>query len=108
MAISPCLRCQQRFTGPALNLYLSTFDHDQREAYRFVVCFDCASELLTEWRTYALYRDADGQWEYHDPGEGPVAQKHAIDAREPHRNGRGDLQTLPWDAMGLGPQNRGR
>ena len=67
MAWQPCLRCDQRFSGEAQNAYLTIYDGEYREAYRFVVCSECLVELVTEWRNRALYRDSDGDWTYQEP-----------------------------------------
>lgn len=99
MAWSPCLHCDQRFDGEALNLYCSFYDGDEQERYRLVVCPECAAALLEVWRTRALYRDAYGVWIWHDPSEPPVPRKEAREPREPQTMRRyGPDPDLPWEA----------
>lgn len=90
MAWQPCLRCEQRFTGEAENVYLTRYEGDSREAYRFVVCPECASSLLEEWRTRALYRDDDGDWCYVEPQDSPVPRitlRQALEQASPRLAG---------------------
>lgn len=97
MAWAPCLRCDQRFSGEAQNLYLTWFQGDEREAYRFVVCPECADVVVLEWRQRALYKDLDGSWSWHDPSDEPVPRtgpSERAEGPQSRRNGSGDL---PWD-----------
>lgn len=78
MGWMPCLACDQRFKGEAGNLYLQLYVGDQVEAYRFVVCEGCVEELVVMWRSRALWRDADGEWQMAD-GELPLeARRNAV------------------------------
>lgn len=107
MSWQPCLRCEQRFPGEALNVYLSVFAGEEREAYRFVVCPECFELLVAEWRQRALYRNDQGDWTYHDPDE--AAGPRYSQAQPPERPGRrspGPAGDLPWDQAPRGRQRR--
>jgi hypothetical protein len=82
MGAFPCLRCSQRFKGEAQNAYLTFYDGDERESYRFVVCEPCLEELLHEWRCRALFRNTDGDWEAGDPSDVPVPKRAPSEPRE--------------------------
>lgn len=71
MAIWPCMRCGQRFSGEAQNVYATWYDGDERESYRFVVDALCLAELLEEWRRAALQKDELEGWVYSEPGATP-------------------------------------
>lgn len=64
MATWPCAVCDQRFAGPAMSLYLTLYEGDEAEKYRFVCCPICAKALLDPWRKRALFRNNDGEWEF--------------------------------------------
>lgn len=90
MGIAPCLRCDERFTGPALNAYLTSYSEDQRERYRFVVCLQCHEALVQPWRDRALFDDGNGQWEWHQPELDGMPRLRASEPQEqPSRRRRG-------------------
>lgn len=107
MAAFPCMHCQRRFAGEAMNAYLSVFDRDQQEKYRLVVCPDCLETVLEVWRQLALFRNGDGEWEYHDPTDPPVPRTTPRDQREAPRSRRDDSGVpLPWDDTPRARQRR--
>lgn len=98
LAWQPCLRCDQRFNGPALNAYCSVYVGEDAESYRFVVCEPCLDELLDVWRRRALFRSAEGEWEFHDPTDEPIRRiTHTEGPQRPstRQNGSGAIGRLP-------------
>lgn len=75
VALWPCMRCKQRFTGEAQNVYATWFLGDEREAYRYVVCQICVDALLEEWRDGALQRSTEGDWVEREPEAPPIRSK---------------------------------
>jgi DNA-directed RNA polymerase subunit RPC12/RpoP len=66
MAWVPCMKCGERFTGEANNVYLQWFVQQDIESYRFVVCTPCLSDIMQPWRAGALWRNPNGEWEQLD------------------------------------------
>jgi len=96
MAWQPCLRCDQRFSGEARNVYLTYYLGGDVEAYRFVVCPEGCEEVMNEWRSRALYRNGSDEWEYHDPDPDSTPRvRHVEEAAErfrPTTRGRSRLK----------------
>jgi hypothetical protein len=88
MAWMPCLNCGSRFEGEAQNVYVTYYLGDERESYRFVVCVECVDELLAAWRTRALYRTLDGDWELPELSDAPVPKRGPSEPRETLRQRR--------------------
>lgn len=69
LATYPCQKCDQRFHGEALNVYLTVYDGHAKGSFRYVICGSCLDELVAEWLQKALHRTLEGFWEIPEAGD---------------------------------------